>query len=48
MPDRDIIAPDHIAVTTDSTILDQVGKWVSLNAYLLPQHLPLAWTIDLM
>jgi hypothetical protein len=46
-PDKQILQSRGIAVTSDSSILDQVDKWSNLSLYLLDNYLPLCWLLDL-
>jgi hypothetical protein len=46
-PDSLIQSSDHIAVTSDSTILDQASRWVNLNHHLITRYLSDYWLIDL-
>ncbi len=46
-PDATIISSIAVAITSDSSILNQVERWVDLKTYLLVSELPSAWTIDL-
>jgi hypothetical protein len=46
-PDREILSSDEIAVTSDSSILDRVKRWVNFNDYLIKRYLPESWMIDL-
>ena len=46
-PDSEIGSSDAVAVTSDSSILDEVKRWTDLKAHLLNQHIPAAWIVDL-
>jgi hypothetical protein len=46
-PDTVILASDQIAVTSDSNILDGVGRWINLGSHLIRERLPAAWLVDL-
>lgn len=46
-PDAAIISSGQIAVTSDSSILDGVVTWINFCEYLIRQHLPDSWVIDL-
>lgn len=46
-PDAAIMASDHIAVTSDSAVLDGVARWANLTAEIVSQRLPCAWILDL-
>lgn len=46
-PDRDIIASSHIALTSDSNVLDGARAWFNFNDHLVTRDLPQAWLIDL-
>ena len=46
-PDATIISSRGIAITSDSSILDQVGRWVNLKSYLVEHHLPESSILDL-
>lgn len=46
-PDSQIIASPAIAITSDSSILDRVARWVDFKTYLLAQRIPGAWVINL-
>jgi hypothetical protein len=46
-PDREIAASAHIAVTSDSNILDRATRWVNLGRHLIESRLPESWLIDL-
>ena len=46
-PDAEIKATDEIAVTSDSTVLDQVRRWTNLNAHIISERLTNSWIVDL-
>jgi hypothetical protein len=46
-PDSAIIASPAVAITSDASILDQVGRWADLKSYLIGREVPDAWMIDL-
>jgi hypothetical protein len=46
-PDKLIQASTSVAVTSDSTILDHVGRYVNLNQHLITRYLSDYWLIDL-
>jgi hypothetical protein len=46
-PDAALKASPAIAVTSDSMILDEAGRWINLNDYLVGKFLPHCWVIDL-
>lgn len=47
-PDAALKSSDEgIVVTSDSLILDEAGKWVNLNSYLVRKFIPHSWVIDL-
>lgn len=46
-PDTTIIASKKIAVSSDSSILDGVTKWLNLSSCLIREYLPETWLIDL-
>jgi len=46
-PDATIISSRSIAITSDSSILDQVWRWVNLKSYLVEHHLPESSLLDL-
>jgi hypothetical protein len=45
-PDQAILGSHKVAITSDSAILDGVGHWVNLGAYLITKYFPEAWLID--
>ncbi len=46
-PDAALASASEIVVTSDSAVLDRVGRWVNLNAYLINRHLAQSsWLID--
>jgi hypothetical protein len=46
-PDSAIVASAKIAVTSDAIVLDGSARWFDLKSYLIEQHLPAAWLVDL-
>ncbi|HEV8430859.1 MAG TPA: DUF434 domain-containing protein [Pyrinomonadaceae bacterium] len=46
-PDAAIVASPSIAITSDSSILDRVNRWVDFKTYLLEHEVPEAWKVDL-
>ena len=46
-PDSMIVSSPAVAITSDSSILNRVERWVDLKSYLLSQEIPEAWLIDL-
>ena len=46
-PDSALIASPAVAITSDSSILDQAERWADLKSHLLAHEIPDAWTIDL-
>ena len=46
-PDTAISASEKIAISSDSSILDKVSRWMNFSAYLIAEYLPQAWLIDL-
>jgi hypothetical protein len=46
-PDAAIVAADGVAITSDSSILDHVERWVDFKSYLLARGIENAWLIDL-
>jgi hypothetical protein len=46
-PDAAMIASPAVAITSDSSILDQVERWADLKSHLLAHEIPGAWMIDL-
>lgn len=46
-PDKLIQDSDRIAVTSDSTILDNARSWLNLNQHLITRYLSDYWLIDL-
>jgi|SRR5215813_1726542 len=46
-PDSVIATSPAIAITSDSSVLDRVGRWADLKSYLLTHQIPDAWIIDL-
>lgn len=45
-PDQAILGSHKIAITSDSVILDGIGHWVNLGAYLITKYFHEAWLID--
>jgi hypothetical protein len=45
-PDQVILGSHKVAITSDSAILDSVGRWVNLGDYLITSHFQGAWLID--
>jgi len=46
-PDAAIVAATGVAITSDSSILNQVNRWADLKSYLLIREISHAWLIDL-
>jgi hypothetical protein len=46
-PDAMIISSPAVAISSDSSILNRVERWVDLKTYLLATEIPNAWMIDL-
>ena len=46
-PDAAIIAAPGVAITSDSSILDQVHRWVDFKSYLVTREVSDAWLVDL-
>jgi hypothetical protein len=46
-PDTDIIASEKLAISSDSSILDNVSRWVNFSSYVVTERLPHAWVVDL-
>ena len=46
-PDAEILRADAVVVTSDSSVLDKVARWINLNDYLVRKYLPQSWVIDL-
>ena len=46
-PDARIISSSAVAITSDSSILNQVERWADLKSYLLATEIPNSWLIDL-
>ncbi len=46
-PDKLIQSSSSVAVTSDSTILDNVSEWINLNHHLVTRYLSDSWLIDL-
>lgn len=45
-PDQFIIRAEQVAITSDSAVLDAVGQWVNLGAYIVSHFFPAAWVVD--
>ncbi|HKE59970.1 MAG TPA: DUF434 domain-containing protein [Pyrinomonadaceae bacterium] len=46
-PDPVIISSPAVAITSDSSILNQVERWTDLKSCLLKHKIPSAWVLDL-
>jgi hypothetical protein len=46
-PDRSIINSEHIAVTSDSNVLDGVKHWFNFTRLIVEKHIQTSWLIDL-
>lgn len=46
-PDRAIINSGRVAVTSDSNVLDGVGRWLNLGRLLVERDFAHAWLLDL-
>ena len=46
-PDAMIMSSSAVAISSDSSILNRVERWVDLKTYLLATEIPNAWLIDL-
>ena len=46
-PDSIIETSKEVAITSDSAVLDRVGRWADFKSYLVSQSIPDAWLIDL-
>jgi hypothetical protein len=46
-PDPVIISSPAIAITSDSSVLNQVARWTDLQSYLLAHKIPATWVLDL-
>jgi hypothetical protein len=46
-PDREIVNSSLVAVTSDSNVLDGVGRWLNLGRMIVEKHVGRAWVIDL-
>lgn len=46
-PDSIITSSPAVAITSDSSVLDQVERWADLKSYLLARQIPDAWLVDL-
>jgi hypothetical protein len=45
-PDQAILDSHKVTITSDSAILDGVGHWVNLGAFLIAKYFHEAWLID--
>ena len=45
-PDQVILGSHKVAITSDSAILDGIGHWVNLGAYLVTKYFHEAWLVD--
>jgi hypothetical protein len=46
-PDREIVNSARVAVTSDSNVLDGVGRWHNLGRVIVEKYVERAWVIDL-
>jgi len=46
-PDATMMSSTAVAITSDSSILNRVERWVDLKSYLLATEISNAWMIDL-
>ena len=46
-PDAAIAAAAGVAITTDSSILDRVNRWVDFKSYLVAREVAHSWLVDL-
>ena len=46
-PDTTISKSPKIAVSSDSSVLDNVSRWTNLAAYVIEEFSPESWIIDL-
>ena len=46
-PDTTISQSPKIAVSSDSSVLDNARRWTNLRVYIIEQFLPQAWIVDL-
>jgi hypothetical protein len=46
-PDREIVKSDRVAVTSDSNVLDGVGRWLNLGRLVVEKYVERPWVIDL-
>ena len=46
-PDPVIISSPAVAITSDSSVLNQVARWTDLQSYLLAHKIPASWVLDL-
>lgn len=46
-PDTVMMSSEKIAISSDSSILDNVSRWVNFSSYVITERLPHAWMVDL-
>jgi len=46
-PDRDIINSPHLAVTSDSNVLDHTPRWLNLSRLVIERRVSNPWLVDL-
>jgi hypothetical protein len=46
-PDTAISSSEKVAVSSDSSVLDNVARWINFSTYLITTYLPRTWLIDL-
>ncbi len=46
-PDTELIAAESIITTSDSDVLDKCKKWINLTQWIITNHIPQAWIINL-
>jgi hypothetical protein len=46
-PDERIVSSERVAITSDSVVLNRVGRWVNFKRHLIEKRLPNSWIIDL-
>ena len=46
-PDKEIIASDRFAISSDGPLLDQTRNWISLAPYIIEQRCDHPWLVDL-
>jgi hypothetical protein len=46
-PDAALLSSGNIALTSDSSILDGVTRWINFGSYLVKEYLPHAWLVNL-